>query len=65
MKTAWFIGHRLREAMRSGDLAPFGGDGGAVEVDETFWGTDTTRANKGKRRAAHINKIMTPRRRYA
>jgi transposase-like protein len=59
MKTAWFIGHRLREAMRSGDLAPFGGGGGAVEVDETFWGTDTARINKGLRRAAHMNKIMT------
>jgi transposase-like protein len=37
-KSAWFLAHRIREAMRSGDLAPFGGDGGAVEVDETFIG---------------------------
>ena len=37
-KTAWFMTHRLREAMRSGDLSPFGSDGGAVEVDETFIG---------------------------
>jgi dihydroxyacetone kinase DhaKLM complex PTS-EIIA-like component DhaM len=59
MKTAWFVGHRVREAMRSGDLAPFGAGGGAVEVDETFIGTDTTRVNKGKRRAAHMNKVMT------
>ena len=35
-KTAWFMFHRLREAMRSGDLAPFGVGGGVVEVDETF-----------------------------
>lgn len=36
-KTAWFLAHRIREAMRSGDLAtPFGGNGGAVEVDETW-----------------------------
>lgn len=27
-KAAWFLGHRIREAMRSGDLAPFGGEGG-------------------------------------
>ncbi|MFI4976372.1 MAG: IS1595 family transposase [Caulobacterales bacterium] len=40
MKTAWFIGHRIREAMRSGRLAPFGSDGGAVEVDETFIGRE-------------------------
>ena len=37
-KTAWFLSHRIREAMRSGELAPFGSDGGVVEVDETFIG---------------------------
>jgi transposase-like protein len=37
-KTAWFMSHRLREAMRTGDLAPMGGAGGAVEADETFFG---------------------------
>jgi transposase-like protein len=35
-KSAWFLAHRIREAMRTGDLAPFGGEGGVVEVDETF-----------------------------
>ena len=39
-KTAWFLAHRIREAMRSGDLAPFGGAGGIVEVDETFIGRE-------------------------
>lgn len=38
MKTAWFLTHRIREAMREGSLAPFGGNGGIVEVDETFIG---------------------------
>jgi transposase-like protein len=37
-KSAWFLTHRIREAMRSGDLGPFGSDGGFVEVDETFIG---------------------------
>ena len=37
-KTAWFLAHRIREAMRAGELAPFGVKGGAVEVDETFIG---------------------------
>jgi transposase-like protein len=37
-KSAWFLAHRIREAMRSGDLAPFGSNGGVVEVDETFIG---------------------------
>jgi transposase-like protein len=39
LKSAWFLSHRIREAMRTGDLAPFGGNGGAVEVDETFIGS--------------------------
>jgi hypothetical protein len=38
LKTAWFMSHRIREAMREGGLAPFGEGGGAVEVDETFIG---------------------------
>jgi transposase-like protein len=37
-KSAWFLVHRIREAMRDGDLTPFGGNGGVVEVDETFIG---------------------------
>src|ERR1041385_4997024 len=36
-KTAWFMEHRLREAMRTGSLAPpLGGAGQVVEADETF-----------------------------
>ena len=38
LKTAWFLSHRIREAMREGDLTPFGEGGGAVEVDETYIG---------------------------
>jgi len=38
-KSAWFLVHRIREAMRSGELAvPFGSGGGVVEVDETYIG---------------------------
>ena len=37
-KSAWFLLHRIREAMRSGSLAPMGGDNGIVEVDETYIG---------------------------
>lgn len=38
LKTAWFMSHRIREAMRDGALAPFGGEGSIVEVDETYIG---------------------------
>jgi transposase-like protein len=37
-KSTWFMMHRLREAMRVGGLAPMGGAGSIVEVDETFIG---------------------------
>jgi hypothetical protein len=37
-KTAWFMEHRLREAMRSGSFAPMGGAGEVVEIDETVIG---------------------------
>lgn len=39
-KSAWFLAHRIREAMREGDLAPFGGNGGVVEADETYIGVE-------------------------
>ena len=38
MKTAWFLSHRIRDAMRDGGLSPPGGGGGTVEIDETFQG---------------------------
>jgi hypothetical protein len=38
VKTAWFLSHRIREAMREGGFDLFGADGGAVEVDETYIG---------------------------
>jgi transposase-like protein len=37
-RTAWFMSHRIREAMRGGDLAPMGGEGQTVEADETYIG---------------------------
>ncbi|MBV9404562.1 MAG: IS1595 family transposase [Acidobacteriaceae bacterium] len=37
-RTAWFMGHRIREAMRDGGPAPLGGSGKTVEADETVIG---------------------------
>ncbi len=37
-KTAWFLEHRIREAMRNGDFSPMGSGGKVVEVDETYIG---------------------------
>jgi len=37
-KTAWFVAHRIREAMADHDPEPFGGKDKVVDVDETFIG---------------------------
>jgi hypothetical protein len=37
LKSAWFLSHRIREAMRDGSLAPLGGSGSVVEADETYF----------------------------
>jgi hypothetical protein len=38
LKTAWFLSHRIREAMRSDDFTHMGGAGKIVEADETYIG---------------------------
>jgi transposase-like protein len=53
LQTAWFLGHRIREAMRTGGLAPLGGLGSIVEVDETFIGR---KEGIPKAKAAHWHK---------
>ena len=37
-RSAWFMAHRIREAMRAGGLEPMGGEGKIVEADETYFG---------------------------
>ncbi len=36
-RTAWFMSHRLREALRATDQDPIGGEGKVVEADETYY----------------------------
>lgn len=38
LKSAWFLSHRIREAMKDGSLGPLGGEGKIVEADETYYG---------------------------
>jgi transposase-like protein len=38
LKTAWFVSHRVREAMRVVGVGPMGGSGAIIEADETFYG---------------------------
>jgi transposase-like protein len=68
--TAWFMSHRIREAMREGGLLPpMGSDGGVVEIDETIYGRaathpkgrkeKTTRAEVRITKSAHKNVILS------
>jgi transposase-like protein len=56
-KSAWFMAHRIREAMRAGGLAaPMGGSGGTVESDETFIGR--IKGEKPRPGGAHKNMVL-------
>lgn len=58
LKTAWFMSHRIREAMRSDGTVNFGSGGGVVEVDETFIGQKHKKA-EGARGYAHKNVMLS------
>lgn len=38
LKSAWFMSHRIREAMKPTDASPLGGAGMTLEADETYLG---------------------------
>jgi transposase-like protein len=57
-KTAWFLSHRIREAMRTGKLGPMGGPGGIVEADETYIGR-LKGVPKQRHGGAHKNVVLT------
>jgi transposase-like protein len=49
-KSAWFMLHRIRLALREGDWSKLGGtDGGPVEMDETFIGGKVQNMHKSKK----------------
>jgi len=45
-KTAWFMSHRLREAMAGGSMPTMGGEGAVIEIDETYIGNKMTKKER-------------------
>lgn len=63
-RTAWFLAHRVREAMADNDPEPLGGKGKTVEVDETYIGKPgetfvNGRGWVGKRGTSTKRKVLT------
>lgn len=56
-KTAWFMMHRIREAMKPSDPAPLGGPGKVIESDEAFVGGFKKKRLSGK--VAPKKKVVT------
>ena len=58
LKTAWFISHRIREAMRVTGVGPMGGEGEIIEADETFIGRLEGQP-KARAGFGHKNTVLT------
>ena len=62
-KTAWFMMHRLREAMNELNPAPMGGKGKSVQADETYYGNSSKRSKgyrKGHSKKAVVIALVEP-----
>ena len=57
-RTAWFMAHRIREAMKSDDTTPMGSGGGDVFADETYFQRNPD-APKSKMAVRSMNQILT------
>jgi len=76
-KSAWFLAHRIREAMKDTSTEPMGGSGKHIEADETYLGNKhgvkkarsthhkhavyTLVERSGKARSFHVDKVTAKR----
>lgn len=56
-KTAWFMCHRIREAMRQDAPPPMGGEGKVIEADETVIGGKERNKRLSKRNPKNIGAV--------
>lgn len=62
-KSAWFLSHRIREAMTVIGGSAMGGEGGQVQADETYYGNTSKRSKsyrKGLNRKAAVVALVDP-----
>lgn len=57
-KSAWFMCHRIREAMIDAAPSPMGGEGGIVQADETYYGNTSKRAKHYRKGHSHKASIV-------
>jgi transposase-like protein len=57
-KSAWFLSHRIREAMKHDNPTPMGGEGQSVQVDETYYGNSSKRAKGYKKGHSHKQGVV-------
>lgn len=57
-KSAWFLAHRIREAMIETNPSPLGGEGKSVQADETYYGNTSKRAKGYKKGHRHKQQIV-------
>jgi transposase-like protein len=62
-KSAWFLAHRIREAMGESNPGPMGGEGSSVQADETYYGNTSKRAKhyqKGHSKKMGVVALVEP-----
>jgi transposase-like protein len=58
-KTAWFMTHRIREAMKDGAMGLMGGPGTTVEADETYLGKSAKSRKSAPKHARPAPQVLS------